>query len=280
MDDESGRPWRRSFDPERWGLDEGAIDQLGADLYNFWERYRECFATKTRDRGELALMHMRGQLTMDGRRNFAHIDERLAGSDGQSMQHFMSNSPWQSNDIFEQLRHEICETPGVQTGSVIILDESADEKAGDQSAGAGRQHNGRLGKIGLCQVATCLGYANMNLGLWTLLDGELFLPESWFQEDHAALRHELGIPETREFATKPELGLKMIARALEAGVSFERVVCDELYGRGNAFRKTLDSWGLRYAAQVPSTTYVYLSEPRVAVPKRHRKSRRPPTTLS
>ena len=67
----------------------------------------------------------------------------------------------------------------------------------------------------------------------------------------------------------------MIARAQAAGVPFERVACDELYGRGNVFRKTLDSWGLQYAAQVPSTTYVYLSEPRIDVPKQRRKSKRP-----
>lgn len=279
MEDESERAWLNSLDPDRWGIDEGAVDRLGNDLHEFWVRYHDCFTTKTRDRSELAYVHMRGQLTMDGRRNFAHVDERLTGSDGQSMQHFMSNSPWSSAGVFVQLRREIRGTPGVQNGSVLILDESADEKAGEQSAGASRQHNGRLGKIGLCQVATCLGYANAELGLWTLLDGELFLPEHWFDDEHEALRQDLGIPETREFATKPELGLLMIARAQAAGVPFERVVCDELYGRGHAFRKTLDSRRLLYAAQVPSSTYVYLSEPRVDVPKPRRKSQRPMTRL-
>jgi SRSO17 transposase len=71
---------------------------------------------------------------MERRRNIAHIDERVTGSDGQSMQHFMSNSPWSSREVFEQLQGEIRETPRVETGSVIILDESADEKAGEQSA--------------------------------------------------------------------------------------------------------------------------------------------------
>jgi hypothetical protein len=37
----------------------------------------------------------------------------------------------------------------LQTGGLVILDESADAKAGDQSVGAARQHNGRLGKIDL-----------------------------------------------------------------------------------------------------------------------------------
>jgi len=61
-------------------------------------------------------------------------------------------------------------------------------------------------------------------------------------------------------------------------VPFDRVACDELYGRGQAFRATLDSWGIRYAAQVPVDTRVYMSEPRVGLPRR-KSGRRPPTQL-
>ena len=43
---------------------------------------------------------------------------------------------------------------------MLLLDESADEKSGDVSAGAGRQHNGRMGKIDEAQVGVYLAYAN------------------------------------------------------------------------------------------------------------------------
>lgn len=234
--------------------------------------------TRTRDTSDLAYVHLRGQLTMDRRRNFAQIEARLQQGDGQALQHFMSNSPWSSRTVLAQIQAEVRDTPGVQQGSVVILDESADEKAGNHSAGAGRQHNGRLGKIGLCQVATCLSYANPALGLWTLLDGELFLPEAWFSEAYAERRQQAGVPRERAFETKPALGLKMIRRVKAAGVPFERVACDELYGRGRAFRATLAAEGLRYAAQVPADTRVYLSEPRVGLPRR-KPGRRPPTRL-
>ena len=52
------------YEPERWGLEEEAIKGLGEALYGFWERYRKCFKTKTRDQSELAYVHMRGQLAL------------------------------------------------------------------------------------------------------------------------------------------------------------------------------------------------------------------------
>ena len=125
-----------------------AVNGLGTRLHQVWKRYRSCFKTRTRDTSDLAYVHLRGQLTMDRRRNFAQIDARLQQGDGQPLQHFMSNSPWSSRSVFAQLQAEVRDTPGLEEGSVLILDESADEKAGPHSAGAGRQHNGRLGKIG------------------------------------------------------------------------------------------------------------------------------------
>ena len=50
----------------------------------------------------------------------------------------------------------------------------------------------------------------------TFLDRELYLPRAW-AEDRGRCR-EAGVGEDVEFATKPELALRMIARALDAGV--------------------------------------------------------------
>ena len=159
---------------------------LGGRVVSLSNRYRACFVTKTRDVNEHASTYLRGQLTMDAKRNFANVDRRVTGGDGQAIQHFMSKSPWSGQAVFAQIQADIRATPELAQGGWLILDESADEKAGLHSAGAGRQHNGRLGKIGVCQVATCLTYANPALGVWTLIDGELFLPQAWFSADYAA----------------------------------------------------------------------------------------------
>src|SRR5262249_47202177 len=85
---------------------------------------------------------------------------------------------WSGPAVFEQISAEITATPALAQGSTLILDESADEKAGMHNVGASRQYNGRLGKVDVCRVDTCLTYANG--GLWAMVDGELFLPEEWF----------------------------------------------------------------------------------------------------
>src|SRR6516165_1275508 len=266
-------------DPQRWGLSSKAISALGERLYEFWQRFRGCFKTSTRDTSARAYTYLRGQLTMDGERNFANMARTMTGDDGQALQHFMSNSPWSGPGVFRQIQAEITATPALAQGSTLILDESADEKAGTHNAGAARQYNGRMGKVDVCRVDTCLTYANATLRLWTMVDGELFLPAEWFGPTFAQKRKELGIPEERTFATKIALGLKMVKRAKAQGLPFELLACDALYGRDSQFRADLDMEGVWYAAQVPADTPVYLSEPQVGVPQKRGKRGRPRTRL-
>jgi SRSO17 transposase len=111
------------------------------------------------------------------------------------------------------------------------------------------------------------------------VDGELFLPEVWFTKAYAGSRREVDLPAGRTFETKPQLGLKMIRRVQANGLPFERVACDDLYGRSPSFRAALDADGLRYAAKVPANTRVFLKPPVVGVPRRRHPSGRAPTRL-
>lgn len=214
---------------------------------------------------------------METKRNFANIERTLNGADGQALQHFMSYSPWSGQKVFGQIREEVKASDLPVPGSTLILDESADEKAGTHNAGASRQYNGRMGKVDLCRVDTCLFYANARVGLWTMVAGELFLPEEWFGEDFAQRRKELGIPEPRQFETKAQLGLQMVKEVKADGLAFEVLACDTFYGRDSQFRADLAAQGVLYAAQVAVDTRVYLKEPKVGVPKRRSQRGRPPT---
>ena len=265
-------------DPSRWGLSAEAIATVGERLYEFWLRFRDCFTTRTRDTSANAYNYLRGQLTMDNERNFANMARNMTGDDGQALQHFMSNSPWAGQAVFGQIQAEIKATAALAQGSTLILDESADEKAGTHNAGASRQYNGRMGKVDVCRVDTCLTYANG--GLWAMVDGELFLPEEWFG---AAFRPEApraGYPAGAHASRRSSpLGLKMVKRVKADGLPFDLLACDALYGRDSQFRADVDTAGVLYAAQVPADTHVYVSEPHVGVPEKRGKRGRPRTRL-
>jgi DDE superfamily endonuclease len=235
-----------------------AVEHLAKDLLGFYRHFRACFKSRTHHGGCHAWRYWRGQLTMEDQHNFANIERRVKpGSDGQKLQHFMSDSPWSSQAVYELIQKDIKAEPALQGGGLLILDESGDKKAGQASVGAARQWNGRQGKIDICQVAACLAFAHPASGLWTMVDAELFLPEQWFDSSHKELREKLGIPAERVFQTKPELGLGMIRRAIQRGLPFQRVAGDDLYGRNRAFRAGLGQ--LLYALDVPSNTPVTLS---------------------
>jgi SRSO17 transposase len=143
------------------------------------------------------------------------------------------------------------------------LDESANEKSGNKSAGAGRQYNGRLGKVEMSQVGTFLSYAKGSY--WTWVDGELFLPEHWFASEMTDLRESLGIPPEKTFETKIELGWKMIQRTDANGLPFRAICCDDFYGQSSKFRAQMREDYI-YMADVPQDTLVYLEKPVIGIP--------------
>jgi len=270
---------RDLFNPDKWGLPAQAIQHLGDDLRAFWKRFRGRFRTRTRDTSEQAYWYWRGQLTMEDARNYTNIERRLGLGDGQTLQQFMTDSPWSKQAVCDQIQDELGAHPALSRGGLLILDESSDETAGEDSAGAGRQHNGRLGKIELSVTAVTLTYAHPASGTWVLVDGELFLQELWFSEAYAERRQKAGLPPERTFATKPELGLQMIRRAQARGLPFELVACDDLYGRNREFRAALAAAQIPYVAEVPSTMQVYLQCPKVGVPRRRHKRGKSPSRL-
>lgn len=255
--------------PERWGLIPELSQMLPERLHDFWQRYYACFKTETRNTGEYAYHYLSALLRMETKRNYTNIGQ-TAGVSGENIQHFMSKSPWALQPIFKQVREEIKATPGLQQGGMLLLDESADETAGDKKAGAGRQYNGRLGKVEMSQMGVFLAYVNLTdvrRPVWTWVDGELFLQEHWFSPEMAEMRKRVGLPEECRFETKIKKGLNVILRAKTQELPFEAVACDDFYGRSTWFRDQLDEAGIIYMADVPCNTQVYLEKPLLEMPQ-------------
>ena len=137
------------------------------------------------------------------------------------------------------------------------------EKSGDSSAGAGRQHNGRMGKVDEAQVGVYVASAQGQH--WTLWDGCMFLPERWFRADAARRRANAEIPSGRSFHTKVALGWQMIERAQANGLSFEAVAFDSLYGRRYGRRERCAQAAIEYYADIPANYQVYRAAPRAGI---------------
>jgi hypothetical protein len=96
----------------------------------------------------------------------------------------------------------------------------------------------------------------------TLLDRRLYLPESWFGEDHRTLWQDGRIPEDLSFQTKHELAAQLVEKIIAAKRLPARwVVCDEGYGDSPAFLPRLAEAGWWYLAEVPRDSKVW---PRLA----------------
>lgn len=257
------------YSPERWGLPREAVEKLGQRLHGLWQRFHKCFTTARHDTSEYALYYLKGLLLLPGKRNYKNIARKVIAphSDGQNLQHFMSDSPWPAITTFDGIQSEICQDPRMR-GGMLSLDESGDVRAGDKSAGAAPQYIGNVGKIAMGQVGVALGYYAAEV--WAMVDAELFLPEIWFDEEHKKMHRRLHIPEDREFRTKLEIGLTLIERARAKGLPFTRLSCDAFYGGSHEFRWELAQREFFYLADIPCDLQVYREEPRTGIPRQRK----------
>ena len=120
------------------------------------------------------------------------------------------------------------ETLGEPDG-VVLIDESGVVKQGSESVGVAAQDCGAVGKVANSQVGVYLGYAGRKG--YSLVTGQLFMPEVWFRDAYATKRQACGVPADVAFQTKPELGLTLLQDTVARGtLPFQWVAADALYG--------------------------------------------------
>ena len=150
--------------------------------------------------------------------------------------------------------------------AVALIDESSTVKQGADSVGVARQYCGSVGKVANGQVGVYLGYASRKG--YSLIEGQLFMPEKWFAEEHTGRRQACGVPEDLVFKTKPEIGLELLQNAQKRGnLPFAWVAADELYGDSPAFRDGVNALGKWYFTEIKSTSPIWRNPPKVYVPQ-------------
>jgi len=183
----------------------------------------------------------------------ACADPARANAEHQRLLHFALDAPWSDHDVrLAAARYALDAMTARQPVDSWIVDDTGFLKQGSHSVGVQRQYTGSAGKVTNCQVGVSLTVATRTEQV--PIDFALYLPEAW-TEDHTR-RDEARIPADVQFATKPELSLQLMQRALNDGIPPGLVLADQAYGTSREWRKRVREMGLHYAAAVDHRTTV------------------------
>jgi SRSO17 transposase len=201
---------------------------------------------------ERAMSYLAGLLSPAERKNSWQLAQISGHPNPYGFQHLLGRADWDADELRDKLRSYVTDYLA-QSDAVGVIDETGFLKKGCHSAGVARQYSGTAGKIENCQIGVFLAYAT-ELG-HSLLDRELYLPKEWI-DDRERCR-QAGIPDQRDFATKPALAQQMLERSFEAGVTLGWVSGDSVYGDDRKLRSWLEGRKQAYLLAVSSDEMVW-----------------------
>jgi SRSO17 transposase len=234
-------------------MDAKQIRRLKPELDAYLHEFDDCFGRveptrhlRTYVSGQLSDLHRK---SIEPMADAARIKPR-------DLQHFLALHLWDEDRMRDTVAH-IVARDHAHACSIGVLDETGHPKKGNKTPGVQRQWCGNTGKRDNCVVTVHLGYAAGDFHC--LLDGELFLPQSW-AEDRDRCR-QARIPDDMTHRTKWQIGLELYDRAVANGVRFQWLTFDEAYGKASAFLFELDQRGQRYVTEVPRCFTGWLRKP-------------------
>jgi SRSO17 transposase len=233
-------------------MDVDAIRKLQPELDRFLSRFSHCA-----DSPEHVTTYVEGQLSELERKNVERIALN-AGVVPRTLQEFLASYDWNHDAMRNELQR-IVATEHAGPNSIGIIDETSFVKKGDKTPGVQRQHCGAVGKQENCIVTVHLSYAREDFHC--LLDGDLFLPESW-SNDRARCR-EAKIPDDMVYRPKTEIALELYDRARSNGLSFTWLTFDEWYGAKPAFLKGLQKRNQKFVGEIHRNHVIWMKRPRV-----------------
>lgn len=183
----------------------------------------------------------------DERRKTGWMRAEAAGDPGPwRQQALLGRDRWDADALRDLVREYVVEYLA-DDDAVLVIDETGFLKQGKASCGVARQYTGSAGKITNCQIGVFATYVSRHGHAF--IDRALYLPKSW--TDDSVRMKATSVPEDVDFATKPLLAARMIARAEAANVPFRWVTADTVYGIGD-IERTLRRAGKGYVLGVDS----------------------------
>ncbi|MCA9236980.1 MAG: IS701 family transposase [Planctomycetales bacterium] len=236
-------------------MDAEQIRRLKPELTGYLHEFDDCFAR--RDTRAHFPRYVEGQLSELPGKSCEPM-ALAAGVAPRTLQEFLAQHRWDEDRMRRRVQ-QLVMRDHAGPHAIGVIDETSDVKKGDKTPGVQRQYCGCVGKQENGIVTVHLGYAQGDFH--ALIDGELFLPESW-SEDRARCR-AAGIPEEMVYRPKWKIALELYDRAVAGGVELEWLTCDEGYGGKPLFLQGLDGRQQRFVAEVPTTFSCWPQRPRV-----------------
>ncbi len=244
---------------------------------SFCDDYSSFFKAARLNVSAKARSYLSGLLMKAQRKNMERMEEYVEDYDYQSLQQFVSDSPWDHEALIKRIGKDVDALVGGKD-SMLIIDESGFAKKGKKSVGVARQWNGRLGKVDNAQVGVFAALSN-GMGSGSLVDTRLYLPEEWTEDPQRC--KEAKIPEEkREGFTKPQLAWEMIESAQSGGLRFGWVGLDGLYGNCPELLRKIADAGLLFSADVHCNQHIYTTDPEPYLPERTGTVGRSPSRLT
>ena len=231
------------------------ILSLKPALSRYLAEFDDCFA-KHETRSHLK-EYVQGQLS-DLPRKSVEPMAHLAEVPPRTLQEFLSLSDWDQERLRGRVQQMVARDHG-DDQAIGIVDESGHPKKGNKTACVQRQYCGNTGKIDNCVMSVHLCYATNDNQFRTMLDSELFLPEtSWADPER---REEAGIPGSVVYRAKHRIALELLDRALSNGVRFGWITADEWYAGKPVFIAGLEKRHQRFVLETPKNLMGWLHEP-------------------
>lgn len=242
----------------KYDLKHEDVHNFSHELEGFHSFFSDCFQ-RSESRGHF-FRYMAGQFSELERKSIEPIAFAVEGGKVRAMQRFISDAPWDDDEIIFKYRSLVNEDLGSPDGA-IIFDESGFLKKGADSIGVARQYCGTIGKVDNCQVGVFAAYTSP-YG-YALIDKRIYIPEKWFTDEYSDRRQKCKLPEDAIFKTKPQLAAEMLCEiSRKEQLPFQYILADSVYGTSPEFIEAAESLtGVTYMVQVPKDNLCWMKQP-------------------
>jgi SRSO17 transposase len=186
--------------------------------------------------------YIRGLMSDLPRKNCWSLAEHAGHATPDRMQRLLERASWDTFAAMDTVRDFVIDHPAEAGLTVVVLDESGQEKQGHHTAGVKPQYVGCA-----AGVTNAINFVNATYSTpagHALIGSRLYIPVEQIRDEQR--KRAMGIPDDLGFKTKPELGIELLESQLAAGVDLPWCTGDSVYGQDPTLRTFCEDHRIGY----------------------------------